>query len=194
MNVLVIQGHPDPAGGHYLNALADAYAAGATAAGHAVRRIEVARLDLPRLRSKDEYDHGEPPPAAAAAQADLAWAGHVVILYPLWLGTVPSGLQAFFEQVFRPGFAARVVDARTGRVEKLLGGRSARVVVTMGMPALAYRWWFRRHSLASLERNLLGFVGIAPIRETLIGSVEAIGPTKRAKWLAALADLGAQAR
>jgi putative NADPH-quinone reductase len=194
VNILVLQGHPDPAGGHYLHALADAYAHGAGQAGHAVRRIEVARLDLPRLHSQHDYEHGEVPPAAAAAQAELRWAEHLVILYPLWLGTLPSVLQGFFEQVFRPGFAARVIDPRTGRVERLLAGRSARVVVTMGMPALAYRWWFRKHSLASLERNLLGFVGIAPIHETLIGSVEAIGPARRTAWLAKVRALGAQAR
>ena len=56
--------------------------------------------------------------------------------------------------------------------KKLLGGRSARLVVTMGMPALVYRWYFRAHSIKALERNILGFVGIAPIDETLIGSIE----------------------
>ena len=39
----------------------------------------------------------------------------------------------------------------------------------MGMPALVYRWYFRAHSVKSLERNILGFVGIAPVHETLIG-------------------------
>jgi len=34
--VAIIQGHPDPAGGHFGHALADAYAEGALAAGHAV--------------------------------------------------------------------------------------------------------------------------------------------------------------
>jgi len=37
----------------------------------------------------------------------------------------------------------------------------------MGMPALAYRLYFRAHSLRSLKRNILGFVGIGPIRTTI---------------------------
>lgn len=53
--------------------------------------------------------------------------------------------------------------------KKVLSGRSARVVVTMGMPAVIYRWYFRAHSVKSLERNLLGIVGVAPVHETLIG-------------------------
>lgn len=74
------------------------------------------------------------------------------------------------------------------------GCPSARVVMTMGMPAWAYRWYFRAHSLKSLERNILRFSGIGPIRETLIGSVEAIKPERRQRWLAELRDLGAAAR
>ena len=52
----------------------------------------------------------------------------------------------------------------------------------MGMPALVYRWLFRAHSLKSLERNILGFRGIRPIRETLIGTVEGSAAT-RGRWL-----------
>jgi len=52
--ILIVQGHPDPAGGHFCHALADAYAAGATAGGHEVERLEVARLEFPLLRTKED--------------------------------------------------------------------------------------------------------------------------------------------
>ena len=45
--ITIVQGHPDPAGQHLLHAMADAYADAATAAGHQVRRIEVAKLEYP---------------------------------------------------------------------------------------------------------------------------------------------------
>jgi putative NADPH-quinone reductase len=64
----------------------------------------------------------------------------------------------------------------------------------MGMPALVYRWWFGAHSLKSLERNVLRFVGIHPIRETLIGGVETIGDEKRRAWLERMRALGRDAR
>jgi putative NADPH-quinone reductase len=189
--IVVIQGHPDPAGKHLLHALADAYAEGAAEGGHEVRRIDVARLEFPWLRTKEEYERGAPPPDIRACQADISWAEHLLLLYPLWLGTVPAVLQAFFEQVFRPGFAASFEDAKGGQVvKKLLTGKSARVVVTMGMPAPVYRWYFLEHSLRSLERNLLAFVGIAPIRESLIGSVENLTPAKAARHLASMRALG----
>jgi len=77
---------------------------------------------------------------------------------------------------------------------KLLKGRSARIVVTMGMPALVYRWYFRAHSLKALERNILGFVGIAPVHETLIGMVEGMDDVQRAQWLRRFEAMGREAR
>ncbi len=58
------------------------------------------------------------------------------------------------------------------------------------MPALIYRWYFRAHSVKALERNILGFAGIAPIHETLIGSVEGLSDAARRKWLTKLETLG----
>jgi len=61
----------------------------------------------------------------------------------------------------------------------------------MGMPALVYRWMFRAHSIKALEPNILGFVGIAPIHETLVGMVEG-NPSSREEWLGQLRELGTQ--
>jgi hypothetical protein len=62
----------------------------------------------------------------------------------------------------------------------------------MGMPAIVYRWYLRAHSVKSLERNILGFVGIAPIDETLIGMVGTMKAEDAAKWRRRLARLGAR--
>jgi len=187
--IVIIQGHPDRAGGHFGHALADAYMAGAQQAGHEVRRIAVAALDLPLLRTKESWEAADVPQAIRSCQHDISWAGHLVIFYPLWLGSMPAMLKGFFEQVFRPGFAIATGD-RGGTWKKLLKGRSARIVVTMGMPALAYRWYFRAHSLKSLERNILGFCGIGPIRESLVGMVESGAPDRHEKWLRRMRALG----
>ena len=60
----------------------------------------------------------------------------------------------------------------------------------MGMPALVYRWYFGAHSLKNLERNILAFCGIAPIRETIVGSVETMGRAKGRRWIERLERLG----
>lgn len=99
----------------------------------------------------------------------------------------------FLEQVARPGFAFTYEEGGNPWRRKALTGRSARVVVTMGMPAIVYRWYFRAHSLKSLQRNILGFVGIAPVQETLIGLTGDMKAADAAKWLAKLKRLGAKA-
>lgn len=105
---------------------------------------------------------------------------------------MPALLKGFLEQVARPGFAF-TTESSNPFARKGLTGRSARVVVTMGMPALVYRWYFRAHSVKSLERNILGFVGIAPVDETLVGSAEQLGDEGVAKWKARMRALGAKA-
>lgn len=187
--ILLIQGHPDRSQRHLCHALGDAYAQGATAAGHEIRRIDVAALDFPLLRSQFEWEQGELPADLAPAQDAIKWAEHLVFFFPLWLGGMPALLKGFLEQVARPGFAFSG-EGNNPMAKKGLTGRSARVVVTMGMPAMLYRWYFRAHSIKALERNILGFVGIAPVHETLIGMVAEMETEHADKWLVKLEKLG----
>jgi putative NADPH-quinone reductase len=192
-HITIIQGHPDPHGKHFGHALMDAYAQGAAEAGHELKHITVAELDFPVLRTKADWESGSPLPAIQSCQEAIAWADHLVIVYPLWLGSMPALLKAFLEQALRPGFA--IGTAAPGKMwKKLLKGKSARIVVTMGMPAFFYRWYFRAHSLKSLERNILAFCGIAPIKTSLIGMVDGGDGAKREKWLAKMRALGLKAR
>ena len=185
--ILVIQGHPDPRPERLCRGLADAYHRSAIAGGHEVTLVDVTRLDFASLRSRVEWE-GPIPAVLREPQEAIRWAEHVVIFFPIWLGTMPALLKAFFEQVLRPGFAIEV--SGPGRWRKLLTGRSARLVVTMGMPAFIYKWYFRAHGIRSFERNVLDFVGIGPIHETLIGMVEGRDTETRERWIAKLAELG----
>lgn len=187
-DIVLIDGHPDGDRSHFVHALADAYARGAEAGGHAVRRIDLATLSFPMLRSRSEWMDGAPPAEIAAAQEAIKWAQHLLFFYPLWLGDMPALLKAFLEQVARPGFALA-----EGRMPKpLLGGRSARLVVTMGMPAFFYRFYYGAHSVKNFERNILKLAGIKPVANSLIGNVEGDADA-RAEWLGKMEVLGAQA-
>jgi len=191
--IAVIQGHPTSDARHFCHALADAYRAGAAEGGHEVRNIPVTTLQFPLLRSRKEWEGEQPPHDILKAQETIAWAEHLLIVYPLWLGTMPALLKAFLEQAFRPGFAIGKSDE--GKAwSRRLSGRSARIVVTMGMPALLYRWYYGAHGLKSFEQGILAIVGIRPSRHTLIGNIEGISPVKRERWLDKMRDLGRAAR
>ncbi|MCP8938274.1 NAD(P)H-dependent oxidoreductase [Alsobacter sp. SYSU M60028] len=189
--ILILQGHPDPAPGHLCDALAKAYAEGARAAGHDVEMIEIATLDVPFLRTQEAFEHAGPPPSLADAAGALARAQHIVLVFPLWLGTMPALVKAFLEQTFRPGVAFAYREK--GFPEKKLAGRSARIVVTMGMPAFVYRWFYMAHGVQALKRSILNFVGISPVRVTYLGGVGGASASAREGWLARMRELGRSA-
>ena len=187
--IAIIQGHPDSTVRHFCHALADEYAKGAEDGVHEVKRIEVAQLDFPLLRTKEDFERGAPPDSIKKAQDSIKWANHLVIIYPLWLGFMPALLKAFFEQVLRPGFAFEYSKSG-GMAKKLLAGKSARIVVTMGMSAFVYRWIIFACSLKSLRRNTLWFCDIGPVRSTIIGSIDGLTERQRDDWLDEMRGLG----
>lgn len=189
-HVLVIDAHPDPARGRLVHALATQYASAAEAGGHLTQVVRLCDLDFPWLHSAAEFA-GRPKGVIGSQQEHFRWADHVVIIYPLWLGSMPALLKAYLEQIMRPGFAFAYGKGR-GLPKKLLTGKSAHIVVTMGMPSLFYQLYYRSHSVRSLARNILGFAGFKPVRVSLIGNVEgsARARNSRIKALLAMARRG----
>lgn len=186
--ILIVQGHPDNTAMHLCHELGASYAMGAESAGHAVRWVHVAALEFPMLRNPREWREEPVPEVLRQVQQDIEWAEHLVLVFPLWLGAMPALLKGLLEQVARPGFAfgegADVFSARP------LKGRTARVVVTMGMPAFVYRWFYSAHSVRALERNVLAFIGIAPVGRNFFGGVEKVDPSVRERWQADMHRLG----
>ena len=191
--IVIVQGHPDAKSRHFGHALADEYAKGCEDGGHEVKRIEVAQLDFPLLRTKDDFEKGVPPDSIRQAQETIRWADHLLIIYPLWLGSMPALLKAFFEQVLRPDFAFEYQKSG-GMAKKLLTGKSARIVITMGMPAFVYRWVFCAHDLKGLKRATFWLCGIKPVKATLIGRVEEMNEKRRMGWLDEMRELGEAGR
>jgi putative NADPH-quinone reductase len=186
-NICVLQGHPHANNGHFCHALADAYAEGATEAGHSVSRFDIGAMEIPILRNPAEFATPAPEPIVQVQQAVLQ-ANHLVVVYPLWLGTMPALVKAFFEQFGRAEFA--IAQSAKGWPRKMLKGRSARVVVTMGMPATAYRLVFGAHGVKGFESGILGMAGIGPIHETLIGGIGAEDDKGYEKWLQTMREHG----
>ncbi len=187
--IVIIDGHPSAERDHYCHALAKAYQQGAEE-NHEVRVITISELDFALVRDPKGWSAEEAEPDIVNAQEAIAWADHLVFVYPLWLGDLPALLKAFLEQVMRPGFAIEITAKAKWRA--LLKGKSARIIVTMGMPAPIYRLFFRSHSVKSLKRNILHFVGIKPVRTTIIGRVGGFEGYRK-RWLRRVEQLGRHA-
>lgn len=189
--IFLLDGHPDPAPERFCAALADAYAGGARRSGHEVRRFDLGSMEFAPLRSKADFDRGPVAQDAARVQDAIRWADHIVIIHPVWMGSQPAMLRALFEQVFRGGFVSSQPEHQP--VKRLLKGKTAHVVATMGMPAFVYRWLYGAHGVRSLEKSLLKFAGLRPVRRTLVGAVEEMPEPKRRRWLARMQAAGAKA-
>lgn len=190
MRIGIIDGHPDADASRFCHALAKVYAEGAADAGHEVRLMRLADLDFPVLLDRASWEASHACPDLAEVQDLIAWAEHLVIVHPLWLGAAPARLKALLEQALRPGFAFVAGQALSAR----LTGRSARVIVTMGMPALLYRLWFGARGLEAMKQGMLAFVGFRPIHDTLIGGIEGLSAPRREAWLSKVRSLGFHGR
>lgn len=185
--ILIIDGHPDPDRARLCHALADAYADGARSMGKEVRLISVADVDFELLRTAAQF--ASPPDHAAVlrARADLMWCDHLVLVFPLWLGDAPALLRGFLEHVARASFVA--AGDGTGLQQKLKG-RSARLIITMGMPSLIYRMVFHAHGLKAIMQGVLNMGGIRPIKATLFGAIEATPRQQQKRRIDAVEELG----
>ena len=186
--VVVIVGHARTA--TYCEALGESYVRGAHAGGHQAELFVTSRMDFdPILHMGFTQVQALEPDLLQAHDALLA-ADHIVMIFPLWMGMMPAIFHGFLERVLQPEF---VPAEKQKKFPKTLRGKSVRIIITMGMPAFVYRWWFGAHTLKVLKRNILGLVGAASVRSLILGNVEGVGAQGRTKWLTDVERLGRRA-
>lgn len=192
--ILVVVGTPLP---DTLNhALADAYARAAREAGADVRVIDLAHDPIPdHPRHRDELraprSEADRPldPDVARYLDDVRWADHLVLFHPQWWGTVPAALKAFIDRVFLSGAAFRYRE-RSAISDRLLTGRTARVVMTMDSPRFWNRLVYRNAAETSLTRATLGYCGVKTVGITRFTPVRFSDEKTRAAWIDRTRALG----
>lgn len=186
-NIAVVLGHPDTQS--FCGAIARAYAAGARAAGATVREVNLGELAFdPVLRHG--YNQIQPlEPDLVQAQETIRWADVVVFAYPNWWGSIPALLKGFFDRAFLPGFAFKYRE-NSALWDRLLAGRSGRLLVTMDTPNWYYRLVFRQPGHQMMRRTILGFSGIKPVRQATFGPIRNSAGPARERWLSRAEALG----
>jgi putative NADPH-quinone reductase len=184
-------GHPQH--NTFCEALGKAYVEGAQGAGHVASLFLLSQTSFDPILREGYRREQTLEPALARAYAALAACDHLVIVFPLWCGDMPALLKGFIERILQPDLIARQ-DSESAMNWHIFERKSARIVMTMGMPVSIYRWWYRGHALKLLTRNILHFIGIKPVRNTLYGMVATSKPEQRERWLAEMRVLGAKAQ
>ena len=188
MRCLLVLAHPRR--DSLCGALFDAYAEGARRAGVECRALILSEMDF------DPDVHALSPeqqplePDLVRAQCDIAWAEHLVFIYPTWWGTFPARLKGFLDRVMTPGFAFRHLTP--DRWDKLLAGRTVDLVTTMDTPPFIYRFVYRAPGRQALARATLGYCGLRTVRIETFGPVVASSPAQRERWVDRARQSGAR--
>lgn len=187
-SIVVVVGHSRR--GTLCEAFGEAYRQGAVTAGHEAELLVLADLHFdPILRGAYVEVQPREPDIEAAYRSILA-ADHLVFIFPLWMGDMPAIMKGFIERLLQP----ELIEAKkAGKFIELFKGKSARIIVSMGMPAFVYRWWFGANAVKLLRRNILGFMGVRPVRVTIHGRIDEASAATRERWIEGARNLGRRA-
>lgn len=187
--ILVILGHP--AANSLCGVMAEAYAEEAAKAGHEVRQIRLGELAFDPVLHEGYEQIQALEPCLQAAQEDMLWAQHLVFVYPTWWGGLPALLKGFIDRVFLPGFAFKYRE-NSAWWDRLLAGRSARLMVTMDSPPWYYRLVSRMPGHNQMKKTILEYCGIKPVRISSFGPVRGSRPKTRQQWIEQVRSLAAK--
>jgi NAD(P)H dehydrogenase (quinone) len=101
--ILILNGHPDKESYNY--ALAEAYFKGAKASGADVQIIHIRDLHFNLNLQYGYRKRTDLEPDLLMTQEKLKWAEHLVLVYPVWWGSVPAIMKGFLDRTLLPGFA-----------------------------------------------------------------------------------------
>jgi putative NADPH-quinone reductase len=191
--IFILDGHP--AQGTLSQSLAEAYADAARAKGHEVRLAHLSDLDFDMDYEQAGYVNSKPlEPGLEQVMTDIEWCQHLVMVAPMWWGSLPAKLKGLFDRAFLPG---RAFDTRNlskiGMPAPMLQGRTARVIVTSDTPGWFLRLRYGNAMIRQIRGQILAFVGIKPAKVSYFAGASHPKAGQVEGWLETIAGLGAKA-
>lgn len=186
-NILIINGHPNKDSFNF--ALADAYLRGVQTTDAKVSVVTIADLDFdPNLRFGYQK-RMELEPDLQKAWELIQQADHLVWVHPVWWGGLPAITKGFLDRLFLPGMAFRY---RKDSVwwDKLLKGKTARILTTLDQPGFYYWLVYGKPSVNQLKKAVLEFCGVKPVKVSYFGIIKTSNAEQRKKWLEKAFRLG----
>lgn len=183
----------NPKAGSLSSGLAEAYAQGAKAKGADVRLMELADMDfVAEFEGYTGRKGKEFAPALKTWQENVAWADHILIVYPYWWGAMPTQAKAVLDMALTPGFAFKYHDKGV-RWDKLLEGRTGDAIITSDTPPWLDTLLYRKPGRRVIRNQVMDFVGIKPKKIVQFGSVKTATERKIQGWIEKAQTMGARA-
>jgi len=178
--VLIILGHPNK--DSLSSRIAAKYKEGAIEGGAEVKEIIVKDLNFNPILFLGYKRIEKLEDDILSSQKLIAWADHLVFIYPNWWGTYPALFKGFIDKVLWPGFAFQY-RKNSVKVDKLLTGKTARVFVTMDTPLWYYNLVQGRPGHRAIKGATLKFCGISPVKFMTLTPVRNASEVKLEAWL-----------
>jgi NAD(P)H dehydrogenase (quinone) len=184
--ILILQAHPYQES--FCAAIGKTYKSTAILNGAEVQEILIPELSFDPNLQYGYSKRMELEPDLLKAWKKIQWAEHIVFIHPLWWGSMPAMAKGFFDRLFLPGMA---FQKREGSQwwDKLLIGKSARIITTMDQPAWYYWLINKAPSHRAIKKMTFEFVGIKPVKITSVGSLRLSKDSYRTNWLTKIAKL-----
>jgi NAD(P)H dehydrogenase (quinone) len=187
--IVIINGHPNRESLNF--GLAEAYKKGALESDAEVIEIVVSALDFNPNLGYGFQKRTELEPDLLDAWEKIKWADHLVWVHPVWWGGLPAILKGFIDRLFLPGFAFQYRE-NSMFWDKLLKGKTARIITTLDQPSWYYWLAYGRPSVNQLKKSTLEFCGVKPVNVSYFGIVKTADKSQREKWINRVKELGRQ--
>ena len=185
--IIIINGHPDKES--FCFELAKQYKKGADSSGAECKIVNLIDLEFSPILKFGYRKRTELEKDLLKVQNEIRESNHLVFVYPTWWGTQPALLKGFIDRVFLPNFAFRYRE-NSLLWDKLLKGKTGRLIVTMDTPKWYYNFIYNRPGHNSMKKGILGFCGVKPVRITTLSPIKTSDKYKREKWLKQIERIG----
>lgn len=186
-NILIINGHPNPASFNF--ALAEAYKKGALTTNAKVETITIADLKFNPNLQFGYQKRTELEPDLLDSWEKIKRADHLVWIHPVWWGGLPAITKGFIDRLFLPGMAFQYRENSIWW-DKYLKGKTAHIITTLDQPGWYYRLFFGRPSVNQLKKSTLEFCGVKPVKVSYIGIIKTSDNNQKEKWLKKVYNFG----
>src|SRR3990167_7113561 len=190
--ILILLGHPVKSG--ICGTLVDAYESSAREAGHDVSRLNIGEMKFDPILHKGYNEIQKLEPDLNRFCELLNASDHFVIAYPVWWVGMPTILKGLFDRAWLPGSAFRYIRTKVGTRtifwDRLLKGKTARIIVTSGMNRYIINLIYLPGNVNSqLRWGILWFAGFS-VRTSWFGPAENTPEDVKQRWIEKVRRLG----
>jgi NAD(P)H dehydrogenase (quinone) len=120
-------------------------------------------------------------------QSLLEWANCLILLFPLWWGSMPAVLKGFIDKVFLPGWAYE--KSKFGLIKgKLTNIKKAIIIHTMNTPGFYFKFIFKNPIKQILAKDVLKNCGIKNVKLFQFGSIVSVKDKIRKDYLTKISE------